>query len=154
MSIKLLLYYDLFSKPVTAFLLTKLDWYLHVQACYRYVTSNTVLITQKLYTEDPMSQLRRLVNQLSPWRPGFSFGLVHVGFLADRVALGYIFLQVRSVFPSHCHSTDNQYLFFFFTTYATESLQVMALLNKKLKSSIQLYSVHSSSNQEKFTSVL
>jgi hypothetical protein len=31
---------------------------------------------------------------LSPQRPGFAPGLVHVGFAVDKVALGQVFLQV------------------------------------------------------------
>jgi hypothetical protein len=45
--------------------------------------------------------LRRLVAGLSPWRPGFDPGSVHVGFVVDKVALG-------QVFPRQFHSTGAQ----------------------------------------------
>jgi hypothetical protein len=35
--------------------------------------------------------LRRLVAGLSPLRPGFDPGSVHVGFVVDKVALGQVF---------------------------------------------------------------
>jgi hypothetical protein len=38
--------------------------------------------------------LRRLVAGLSPRRPGFDSGSVHIGFVVDRVALGQVFLRV------------------------------------------------------------
>jgi hypothetical protein len=38
--------------------------------------------------------LRLLVVSLSPNRPGFAPGSVHVGFVVDRVALGQVLLQV------------------------------------------------------------
>jgi hypothetical protein len=38
--------------------------------------------------------LRRLVTGLSPRRPGFNPGSVHVGFVVDAVALEQVFLQV------------------------------------------------------------
>jgi hypothetical protein len=51
--------------------------------------------------------LRRLVAGLSPGRPGFDPGLVHVGFLVDEVALGQVPPPPRStsVFPCQFHST-------------------------------------------------
>jgi hypothetical protein len=50
--------------------------------------------------------LRRLVAGLSPRRPGFDPGSVHVGFVVDKVALGQIFPRV--LWFSHCqfHSTS------------------------------------------------
>jgi hypothetical protein len=46
--------------------------------------------------------LRRLVAGLSPRRPGFDPGSVHVGFVVDKVALGQ---DSTSVFPCQFHST-------------------------------------------------
>jgi hypothetical protein len=43
--------------------------------------------------------LRRLVAGLSPRRPGFDPGSVHVGFVVDKVALGQVFSPSTSVFP-------------------------------------------------------
>jgi hypothetical protein len=37
---------------------------------------------------------RRLVAGLSPWKPGFDPGSVHVGFVVDNVALGQVFPRV------------------------------------------------------------
>jgi hypothetical protein len=48
--------------------------------------------------------LRRLVAGLSPRRPGFAPGSVHVRFAADRVAQRQVFSEFFS-FPCHCHST-------------------------------------------------
>jgi hypothetical protein len=39
--------------------------------------------------------LRSLVAGLSPWRPRFAPGSIHVGFVVDKVALGQVFLRVR-----------------------------------------------------------
>jgi hypothetical protein len=47
--------------------------------------------------------LRRLVAGLSPRRPGFAPGSVHVGFVIDKVALAQV--PSSSVFPCQCHST-------------------------------------------------
>jgi hypothetical protein len=38
--------------------------------------------------------LKRLVARLSPRRPGFGLGSVHVGFVVDKVALGQVFLRI------------------------------------------------------------
>jgi len=43
--------------------------------------------------------LRRLVAGLSPRRPGFAPGSVHVGFVVDKVALGQVFLRVLRFSP-------------------------------------------------------
>jgi hypothetical protein len=43
--------------------------------------------------------LRRLVAGLSPRRPGFDVGSVHVGFVVDKVALGQMFLRALRFFP-------------------------------------------------------
>jgi hypothetical protein len=38
--------------------------------------------------------LRSLVAGLSPRRPGFASGSIHVGFVVDKLALGQVFLRV------------------------------------------------------------
>jgi hypothetical protein len=43
--------------------------------------------------------LRQLVASLSPQRPRFIPGSVHVGFVVDKVALGEVFLRVLRFFP-------------------------------------------------------
>jgi hypothetical protein len=43
--------------------------------------------------------LRRLVAYLSPRRPGFDPGSVHVGFALDKVALGQVFPRVLRFSP-------------------------------------------------------
>jgi hypothetical protein len=43
--------------------------------------------------------LRRLVVGLSPRRPGFDPGSVHVGFVVDKVALGQVFPRVHWFSP-------------------------------------------------------
>jgi hypothetical protein len=49
--------------------------------------------------------LWRLAAGLPPWRPGFDPGLVHVGFVVDKVSLGQGFPPCSSVFPCQFHST-------------------------------------------------
>jgi hypothetical protein len=46
-----------------------------------------------------VSWLRSLVTGLSPRRPGFTPGSIHVGFVVDKVALGQVFLRVLRFFP-------------------------------------------------------
>jgi hypothetical protein len=43
--------------------------------------------------------LRRLVAGLSPLRPGFDPGSVHVGLVVDNVALGQVFVRVLRFSP-------------------------------------------------------
>jgi hypothetical protein len=43
--------------------------------------------------------LRTLVTGLSPRRPGFAPGAIHMGFVVDKVALGQIFLRVLRFSP-------------------------------------------------------
>jgi hypothetical protein len=43
--------------------------------------------------------LRQLIAGLSPRRPGFDPGSVHVGFVVDKVALGHVFLRVLRFSP-------------------------------------------------------
>jgi hypothetical protein len=49
-----------------------------------YMTTNTVTWA--------VPWLRSLVAGLSPRRPGFAPGSIHVGFVVDKVALGQVFL--------------------------------------------------------------
>jgi hypothetical protein len=46
-----------------------------------------------------VSWLRRLVAGLSPRRPGFDTGSVHVGFVVHNVALGQVFPRVLRFSP-------------------------------------------------------
>jgi hypothetical protein len=43
--------------------------------------------------------LRPLVTRLSPRKPGFDLGSVHMGFVVDKVALGQVFLRVLRFSP-------------------------------------------------------
>jgi hypothetical protein len=43
--------------------------------------------------------LRSLVTDLSPRRPGFAPGSIHVGFVVDKVALGEVSLRVLRFSP-------------------------------------------------------
>jgi hypothetical protein len=43
--------------------------------------------------------LRRLAASLSPRRPGFDPGSVHVGFVVNKVALGQVFVRVLRFSP-------------------------------------------------------
>jgi hypothetical protein len=45
--------------------------------------------------------LRWLVAGLSPWRPRFTPGLIHVGFVVDKVALWQGFLRVLLYSPAN-----------------------------------------------------
>jgi hypothetical protein len=58
--------------------------------------------------------LRSLVTGLSPQRPGFASGAIHVGFVMDKVALGQVFLRVLRFSPvnisSHRHSPNSHHL--------------------------------------------
>jgi hypothetical protein len=49
--------------------------------------------------------LRQLVAGLSPWRPRFAPGSVHVGFVVDKMAFGQVFSPSSSVFPYQYHYT-------------------------------------------------
>jgi hypothetical protein len=60
-----------------------------------------------------MSWLRSLVAGLSPRRPGFAPGSVHVGFVVDKVALEQVYLRVLRVSPvsiSFHRRSPNPYL--------------------------------------------
>jgi hypothetical protein len=64
-------------------------------------TGITTVHTNTPYLAVPW--LRRLVAGLSPRRPGFDPGSVHVGFMVDKVALGQVFPP--SVSFHRCSST-------------------------------------------------
>jgi hypothetical protein len=49
--------------------------------------------------QQAVSWLRRLIAGLSPRRPGFATGSVHVGFLVGRVILMQLLLQVLPFLP-------------------------------------------------------
>jgi hypothetical protein len=55
------------------------------------------------YTQ-AMPWLRRFVAGLSPLRPGFDPGSVHVGFVVHKVALGQYVYPSTSGFPRKFHS--------------------------------------------------
>jgi hypothetical protein len=59
---------------------------------------------ETLHGRKAVSWLRRLVAGLSPRRPGFNPGSVHVGFVVDKGAPGQVFLRA-SVFPCQFNST-------------------------------------------------
>jgi hypothetical protein len=61
--------------------------------------------TCRMYGSKAVPWLRRLVGGLSPWRPGFTPGSIHVGFVVDKVALAQVFLRVLRFFPCQYHST-------------------------------------------------
>jgi hypothetical protein len=50
-----------------------------------------------------MPWLRRLVAGLPTRRPGFDLGLVHVGFMVDKVELGQAFPRVLRFSPDVFH---------------------------------------------------
>jgi hypothetical protein len=53
----------------------------------------------------PVPCLKRLAAGLSPRRPGFDPGSVHVEFVVDKLALGQVFSPSTSVFSCQFHST-------------------------------------------------
>jgi hypothetical protein len=48
-----------------------------------------------------MQWLRQLITGLSPWRPRFMPGSVHVEFVMDKLALGQAFLRVLWFSPDN-----------------------------------------------------
>ena len=65
--------------------------------------------------------LRRLVAGLSPLRPGFDPGSVHVGFVVDKVALGQVFPRVlwfasANVIPPVLHYMEKREKLIIFIT--------------------------------------
>jgi hypothetical protein len=60
-------------------------------ACYMFVVFQTLSMAVPCF--------RRLVAGLSPRRPGFDPGSVHVGFVVDNVALGQVFPRVLRFSP-------------------------------------------------------
>jgi hypothetical protein len=61
-----------------------------------------ILVEVVLQTEMAVPWLKRLVAGLSPRRPGFDPGSVHVGFVVDKLALEQFFSST-SVFPCQLH---------------------------------------------------
>ena len=53
----------------------------------------------KLFLKWGVTRFRRVVAGMSQRRPGFDLRAVHVRFVADKVALGKVFLQVFQCFP-------------------------------------------------------
>jgi hypothetical protein len=49
--------------------------------------------------------LRRLVDDLLPWRPVFTPGSIRVGFVVEKVALGQVFLPSSSIFSCQYYFT-------------------------------------------------
>jgi hypothetical protein len=54
-----------------------------------------------VYARQAMPWLKRLVAGLSPQRPWFTPGSIHVGFVVDKLALGQVFLQVLQFSPAN-----------------------------------------------------
>jgi hypothetical protein len=77
---------------------------------YREITilDSVYKIFYKLLSEKAVPRLKRLVAGLSPRRPGFAPGSIHVGFVVDKVALGR-FSPSISVSPAKYHSTIAPY---------------------------------------------
>jgi hypothetical protein len=72
----------------------------------QYLRRLTHIRIIELTVADPVSKvIVRLVAGLSPRRPGFASGSVHVGFVMYKVALEKVFLRVLRVFPCQYHST-------------------------------------------------
>jgi hypothetical protein len=68
-------------------------------------TTTTIIITSMIIiitftaSSKAVPWLKRLVAGLSPRRPGFAPGSIHVGFMVDSVALGQVFLRVLRFSP-------------------------------------------------------
>ena len=58
-----------------------------------------IIYTYTFKTEQAVPWLRRLAAGLSPQRPGFDPGSVHVGFVVNKVALGQVFPRVLRFSP-------------------------------------------------------
>jgi hypothetical protein len=85
-----------------------------------------------------VSWLRRLVAGISPRRPGFNPGSVHVGFVVDKVALGQVFPPSTSVFPCQFHSTDAPLL-----VKMNKKLIIFHLRHRVAQEALRLRCVHS-----------
>jgi hypothetical protein len=89
-----------------------LQFYVAVSLSFRYICRGLSWA---------MPWLRRLVAGLSPWRPGFDLGSVHVGFVVDKVALGHVFPRVLrfspvSFIPLVLHYTEKRKKLIIFVT--------------------------------------
>jgi hypothetical protein len=65
---------------------------------FSYCCYYKVFVTCEVYIE-AVPWFRQLVTGLSPWRPGFTPGSVHVGLMVDKVALGQVFSEIHNWFP-------------------------------------------------------
>jgi hypothetical protein len=82
--------------------------------------SNAV-IGNLLSNQKAVTWLRRLVGGLSPRKPGFDPGSVHVGFVVDKMALGQAFLRVLqfsavNFIPPVLHYLEKRKKLFIFIT--------------------------------------
>jgi hypothetical protein len=76
-------------------------WTLDAETTMKNKSHNTcvdVLVEIQRYGR-AVPWLRSLVTGLSPRRPRFAPGSIHVGFVVDKVALGQVFLQVLQFSP-------------------------------------------------------
>jgi hypothetical protein len=77
----------------------------YIFQAYSYHVPSTSSLSN--FTFYPLSEcivavpwLKRLAAGLSPRRPGFAPGSIHVGFVVDKVALGQVFLRVLPFSPA------------------------------------------------------
>jgi hypothetical protein len=68
--------------------------YIHIQL-HAVSLSNVLNVTSAVSNVET----RPLAAGLPPRRPGFDPGLVHVGFVVDKVALGQVFPRVLRFYP-------------------------------------------------------
>jgi hypothetical protein len=95
--------------------------------------------------------LRRSVASLSPRRPGFHPGPVHVGFMVDKVALGPVFPRELRFSPANfnppvLHYTDRQKIIIFITKIAQSASRLIvlrALYNNKNRSTLKYATIAS-----------
>jgi hypothetical protein len=75
-----------------------------------------------------MPQVRQLVTNFLPWGPGFSFRVVHVGFVVDRMILGRDFVRALQLSPANCRSFSDLYPFSFGTGIVGQFEAIIQLL--------------------------
>jgi hypothetical protein len=71
----------------------------HVLGPLLYHTGPFLKLNSQQYVHRAVPWLRRLVAGLSPRRPGFAAGSIHVRFLVDKVSLGLVSLRVHMFTP-------------------------------------------------------